>query len=80
MTMGMFSRSGKFTLKNRSSESSHDTRVADAQLHQNGRTHAEKNIDLDTSPVPFLTGRTIMMTVIGSMAGMVYGYDTGQIS
>lgn len=80
--MGIFSRSkGADVLDNRAaSESSHDTRVADAQIHQNGHTDTEKDIDYDTSPVPFLTARTVMMTIIGSMAGMVYGYDTGQIS
>lgn len=34
----------------------------------------------DDSKVPFLTMRTIMMTILVSMGGICFGYDTGQIS
>ncbi|KAK4503377.1 hypothetical protein PRZ48_004292 [Zasmidium cellare] len=34
----------------------------------------------DDSKVPFLTVRTFMMTVLVSMGGICFGYDTGQIS
>lgn len=34
----------------------------------------------DNSKVPFLTLRTIMMTILVSMGGICFGYDTGQIS
>ncbi|EME78315.1 uncharacterized protein MYCFIDRAFT_36929 [Pseudocercospora fijiensis CIRAD86] len=34
----------------------------------------------DTSKVPFLTTRTFLMTILVSMGGICFGYDTGQIS
>lgn len=34
----------------------------------------------DNSKVPFLTARTFFMTVLVSMGGICFGYDTGQIS
>lgn len=34
----------------------------------------------DDSKVPFLTVRTFLMTVLVSMGGICFGYDTGQIS
>ncbi|KJX96670.1 MFS monosaccharide transporter like protein [Zymoseptoria brevis] len=34
----------------------------------------------DDSKVPFLTARTFFMTVLVSMGGICFGYDTGQIS
>lgn len=34
----------------------------------------------DDSKVPFLTPWTIMMTILVSVGGVLFGYDTGQIS
>lgn len=34
----------------------------------------------DDSKVPFLTARTFFMTILVSMGGICFGYDTGQIS
>lgn len=34
----------------------------------------------DDSKVPFLTLRTFMMTILVSVGGLCFGYDTGQIS
>jgi MFS transporter, SP family, sugar:H+ symporter len=34
----------------------------------------------DDSQVPFMTARTFFMTVLVSMGGICFGYDTGQIS
>lgn len=34
----------------------------------------------DDSKVPFLTMRTFFMTILVSMGGICFGYDTGQIS
>lgn len=36
--------------------------------------------NLDDSTFPLLTLRTFLATVIASMGGMIFGYDTGQIS
>ena len=36
--------------------------------------------DLDQSPVKFLRLRILAMAVIVSMGGLIFGYDTGQIS
>lgn len=41
---------------------------------------AEKAGYSDTSKIPFLTFRTFFMAVLVSMGGMVFGFDTGQIS
>lgn len=41
--------------------------------------HAEKG-DVDNSKVRLLTGRTIAMGLIVSIGGLIFGYDTGQIS
>ncbi|GJN70999.1 hexose transporter hxt1 [Purpureocillium lilacinum] len=35
---------------------------------------------LDYSPLPRVTGRSLAMGVLVSMGGMIFGYDTGQIS
>lgn len=40
----------------------------------------EKGIHNDESPMPFLTARTFFMAVLVSMGGIVFGFDTGQIS
>lgn len=42
--------------------------------------NTEKATHRDNSPVPFLTVRTFFMAILVSMGGMVFGYDTGQIS
>ena len=34
----------------------------------------------DNSKVPFMTAKTLMMTILVSMGGICFGYDTGQIS
>ena len=34
----------------------------------------------DNSPHPFLTWRTLVMGILVSMGGLIFGYDTGQIS
>lgn len=36
--------------------------------------------DLDYSPLPRITGRTFSMAMLVSMGGLIFGYDTGQIS
>lgn len=36
--------------------------------------------ELDYSPLPRLTGRSLAMGVLVSMGGLIFGYDTGQIS
>lgn len=36
--------------------------------------------DLDYSPLPRVTGRSFAMGVLISMGGLIFGYDTGQIS
>ncbi|KAI0396570.1 general substrate transporter [Xylariaceae sp. FL0594] len=39
-----------------------------------------KEANLDYSPLPRLTGRSFGMGLLVSMGGLVFGYDTGQIS
>ncbi|CRG82934.1 High-affinity fructose transporter ght6 [Talaromyces islandicus] len=41
---------------------------------------AEKGVDLVDSPIPLLTWRSVIMGILVSMGGFVFGYDTGQIS
>lgn len=35
---------------------------------------------LDYSPLPRITGRSFVLCVLVSMGGLIFGYDTGQIS
>ncbi|KAI0480674.1 hexose transporter [Xylariaceae sp. FL0804] len=44
-----------------------------------GRAH-DKSLDVDYSPLPRVTGRSLAMGVLVSMGGLIFGYDTGQIS
>lgn len=39
-----------------------------------------KDVFDDNSKRPFLTARTFAMTILVSMGGICFGYDTGQIS
>jgi SP family sugar:H+ symporter-like MFS transporter len=41
---------------------------------------AEKGVDLVDSPIPLLTWRSVIMGILVSMGGFIFGYDTGQIS
>ncbi|PHH76258.1 hypothetical protein CDD82_4070 [Ophiocordyceps australis] len=38
------------------------------------------NVELDYSPLPRVTRRTLAMGLLVSMGGLIFGYDTGQIS
>ncbi|KAI1157968.1 hexose transporter [Nemania serpens] len=40
----------------------------------------EKEKDLDYSPLPRVSGRSFAMGLLVSMGGLIFGYDTGQIS
>lgn len=40
----------------------------------------EKGVDLIDSPIPLLTWRSVIMGILVSMGGFIFGYDTGQIS
>ena len=42
--------------------------------------HGEKAGDYDDSPYPVMTWRVALMGVLVSMGGLIFGYDTGQIS
>ena len=46
----------------------------------NGHSRAEKGQYDDESRVPLLTKWSFFMAVLVSMGGIVFGYDTGQIS
>ena len=54
--------------------------TADSSNTSLSDVNTEKATQRDNSPVPFLTARTIFMAILVSMGGMVFGYDTGQIS
>lgn len=55
-------------------EQEHATEVPDSN-------HEEKySGTLDESPVPRLTLRSFIMTLFVSLGGLIFGYDTGQIS
>lgn len=41
---------------------------------------AEKGVELVDSPIPLLTWRSVVMAILVSMGGFIFGYDTGQIS
>ena len=45
---------------------------------ENKGVSAEKG-RYDDSKVPFLTMRTFFMTILVSMGGICFGYDTGQV-
>ncbi|KAF4120939.1 MFS transporter, SP family, sugar:H+ symporter [Geosmithia morbida] len=53
----------------------HDPRSA---ATKEGRRQSE--FDLDYSPLPRVTMRTFVMALLVSMGGVIFGYDTGQIS
>lgn len=40
----------------------------------------EKGPELIDTPVPLLTWRAVVMAILVSMGGFIFGYDTGQIS
>lgn len=40
----------------------------------------EKGVELVDSPIPLLTWRSVVMAILVSMGGFIFGYDTGQIS
>ena len=56
-----------------------DPNVASSAASSEGAVK-EKGTAHDDSPMPFLTARTFFMGVLVSMGGIVFGYDTGQIS
>ena len=53
-------------------DSSHTSSVQDV--------NTEKATPFESGHVPFLTARTFFMAMLVSMGGIVFGYDTGQIS
>ncbi|KAK4612339.1 High-affinity fructose transporter ght6 [Fulvia fulva] len=55
---------------------------SDDDLHHDNAVPAIPSDDGfdDDSKVPFLTARTFLMTILVSMGGICFGYDTGQIS
>ncbi|KAI1424034.1 hexose transporter [Xylaria sp. FL1777] len=44
------------------------------------QTQAGKEAGLDYSPLPRVSGRSFVMGLLVSMGGLIFGYDTGQIS
>lgn len=43
--------------------------------------HARRSLSgLDYSPLPRITGRSLVLALFVSMGGLIFGYDTGQIS
>lgn len=56
--------------------------VGDNDAHNAGPAPSIPNKEAfdDDSKVPFLTARTIMMTILVSVGGIMFGFDTGQIS
>ncbi|KAL1963767.1 hypothetical protein VTN77DRAFT_7833 [Rasamsonia byssochlamydoides] len=48
--------------------------------HAATATDGEKGHHLVDTPIPLLTWRSIIMGVLVSMGGFIFGYDTGQIS
>ena len=47
----------------------------------NGHVDPEKEVGTyDDSPVKFLTVRSMLMGVLVSMGGFIFGYDTGRLS
>jgi SP family sugar:H+ symporter-like MFS transporter len=53
---------------------------ADFDIHSTDVDGILKNPNLDDSPVPRVTARTVVMALIAAMGGFIFGYDTGQIS
>lgn len=48
--------------------------------HSSGLTDQEKQEGVDDSPVPFVTWRSLALGAFVSIGGIIFGYDTGQIS
>lgn len=78
--MGMFNRNKQAGDVGTARSSSENTAVAATPPF--GTKDNEKNGggNLDDAPVPRITLRTFLATVIASMGGIIFGYDTGQIS
>jgi SP family sugar:H+ symporter-like MFS transporter len=66
-------------LNNRSEE-------AQCRLGRSGEQHHQEQLDrekqdeMNESPVPFVTWRSLALGAFVSIGGIIFGYDTGQIS
>ncbi|KAL4811559.1 hypothetical protein BDV18DRAFT_156145 [Aspergillus unguis] len=56
----------------------HDTQ--NRSSYSSGLTEQEKQAGLDDRPVPFVTWRSLALGAFVSIGGIIFGYDTGQIS
>lgn len=67
-------------LSRRSKESSPSSLDEEKESQIAGPTIAGDADQYNDSPYPLLTWRTIVMGILVSMGGLIFGYDTGQIS
>lgn len=66
-------------LNNRSEEARSRLGRSAEQPHQE-QLDKEKQDEINESPVPFVTWRSLALGAFVSIGGIIFGYDTGQIS